>query len=101
MNTPMTDIRSDAVTGELIAVEEAHLAHNYPPLPVVVARGAPTAQTDRTTLVAVVVDERVVTHRFCVFAQVTRHGTVEQIRETSGGNCGGGEHASVFSARKE
>ena len=46
MNTPTTDIRSDAVTGELIAVEEAHLAHNYHPLPVVVARGEGAWVTD-------------------------------------------------------
>ena len=36
------DAPADALTGELIAAENAHVAHNYHPLPVVVTRGAPS-----------------------------------------------------------
>ena len=37
---------ADALTGELIAAENAHVAHNYHPLPVVVARGEGAWVTD-------------------------------------------------------
>jgi ornithine--oxo-acid transaminase len=44
----MTDIRTepDTATAELIGAEAAHVAHNYHPLPVVVARGEGSWVTD-------------------------------------------------------
>jgi ornithine--oxo-acid transaminase len=42
----MTGPASDATTAQLIAAEEEHVAHNYHPLPVVVARGEGAWVTD-------------------------------------------------------
>ncbi|MBN9215497.1 MAG: ornithine--oxo-acid transaminase [Microbacterium sp. SCN 70-200] len=42
----MTTPTIDALTGDLIAAEEAHVAHNYHPLPVVVARAEGAWVTD-------------------------------------------------------
>ncbi|MFI8632623.1 ornithine--oxo-acid transaminase [Microbacterium sp. NPDC077663] len=42
----MTDVRPEAPTADLIAAEEAHVAHNYHPLPVVVAEGDGSWVTD-------------------------------------------------------
>ncbi|MCM3697035.1 ornithine--oxo-acid transaminase [Microbacterium oleivorans] len=42
----MTDVRPQAPSADLIAAEEAHVAHNYHPLPVVVAEGEGSWVTD-------------------------------------------------------
>ncbi|WP_312678570.1 aminotransferase class III-fold pyridoxal phosphate-dependent enzyme, partial [Microbacterium sp.] len=42
----MTTTATDDVTTEIIAAEDAHVAHNYHPLPVVIARGEGAWVTD-------------------------------------------------------
>ena len=42
----MTDVRPQTPSADLIAAEEAHVAHNYHPLPVVVAEGEGSWVTD-------------------------------------------------------
>lgn len=42
----MTDVRSQTSSAEVIAAEDAHVAHNYHPLPVVVAEGEGSWVTD-------------------------------------------------------
>ena len=45
MTTPTRTV-SDAVTADIISAEEAHVAHNYHPLPVVISRGEGAWVTD-------------------------------------------------------